>query len=62
MGIDSESNSLTVLDEAQRDQSEQARRELANHVEHMEEYDIIILGYPNWWASIIRVVIVCQVM
>lgn len=42
----------TVLDEAQRDQNEQARPELASHVENMEDYDIIILGYPNWWASI----------
>lgn len=42
----------TVLDEAQRDQSEQARPELATHVENMDEYDTILLGYPNWWASI----------
>ena len=42
----------TVLDEAQRDQNEQARPELAAHVENREDYDIIILGYPNWWASI----------
>lgn len=42
----------TVLDEAQRDQNEQARPELAIHVENMEEYDTILLGYPNWWASI----------
>lgn len=42
----------TVLDEAQRDQNEQARPELAVHVENMGEYDTIILGYPNWWASI----------
>lgn len=42
----------TVLDEAQRDQSEQARPELAVHVENMDEYDTVILGYPNWWASI----------
>nr|MDE7431837.1 SUMF1/EgtB/PvdO family nonheme iron enzyme [Lachnospiraceae bacterium] len=42
----------TVLDEAQRDQNEQARPALATHVKNMEEYDIIILGYPNWWASI----------
>lgn len=42
----------TVLDEAQRDQNEQARPELAVHVENMEDYDTIILGYPNWWASI----------
>ena len=42
----------TVLDEAQRDQNDQARPELAAHVENMEEYDTVILGYPNWWASI----------
>ena len=42
----------TVLDEAQRDQNEQARPELATHVDNMNEYDIVMLGYPNWWASI----------
>lgn len=42
----------TVLDEAQRDQKAQARPELATHVENMEQYDIVMLGYPNWWASI----------
>lgn len=42
----------TVLDEAQRDQNEQARPELKSQVENMEDYDTIILGYPNWWASI----------
>ncbi len=42
----------TVLDEAQRDQNDQARPELAVHVENMEEYNTVILGYPNWWASI----------
>ncbi len=42
----------TVLDEAQRDQNEQARPEIKNHVENMDQYSTIILGYPNWWASI----------
>lgn len=42
----------TVLDEAQRDQNEQARPELKNHVENIDDYDVILLGYPNWWASI----------
>lgn len=42
----------TVLDQAQQDQNEQARPELSTHVENMEQYDTIILGYPNWWASI----------
>lgn len=42
----------TVLEEAQRDQNIQARPELKTHVEDMDQYDTIILGYPNWWASI----------
>lgn len=42
----------TVLEEAQHDQNIQARPELAAHVENMDEYDTVILGYPNWWASI----------
>jgi sulfatase modifying factor 1 len=42
----------TVLKEAQRDQHAQARPELAAHVRNMAHYDTIILGYPNWWASI----------
>lgn len=45
-------NYNTVLEEAQRDQNVQARPELASHVENMEQYDTILLGYPNWWASI----------
>lgn len=42
----------TVLDQAQRDQNAQARPELSTHVEDMSQYNTIILGYPNWWASI----------
>lgn len=42
----------TVLNEAQRDQNIQARPEIKNKVENMEQYDTVILGYPNWWASI----------
>ena len=42
----------TVLDQAQREQNEQARPTLASHVENMDQYSTILLGYPNWWASI----------
>lgn len=42
----------TVLDQAQEDQNKQARPKISNHVENMEQYETIILGYPNWWASI----------
>ena len=31
----------------QRNQNEQARPELATHVENMEEYDTIFLGYAG---------------
>ena len=42
----------TVLMEAQRDQHAQARPEIAGQVENMADYDTVLLGYPNWWASI----------
>ena len=45
-------NYNTVLREAQRDQHSQARPGLKNHVENFADYDVIMLGYPNWWASI----------
>lgn len=42
----------TVLEQAQQDQNAQARPELSTHVDDMKQYDTILLGYPNWWASI----------
>jgi formylglycine-generating enzyme required for sulfatase activity/flavodoxin len=42
----------TVLMEAQRDQHEQARPAITNPPQSIDEYDVILLGYPNWWASI----------
>ena len=42
----------TVLMEAQEDQHNQTRPELSDHVENMDDYDMVLLGYPNWWASI----------
>ena len=42
----------TCLDEAQRDQNQQARPELATRIDDMSRYGTVYLGYPNWWASI----------
>jgi flavodoxin len=42
----------TCLDEAKREQQAQARPALKTHVTDMTKYDVIFLGYPNWWASI----------
>jgi flavodoxin len=36
---------------AQTELRQNARPELAAHVENMDEYDTIILGYPNWWGT-----------
>lgn len=45
-------NYNTCLDEAQRDQNTQARPALKTRIDDMGRYGTIILGYPNWWASI----------
>lgn len=42
----------TVLDQARKEQSQQARPALRTRIENIDQYNIIILGYPNWWASI----------
>ncbi|MDE7324621.1 MAG: hypothetical protein K2N73_18270 [Lachnospiraceae bacterium] len=36
---------------AKIEQDEDARPELADSVEGMEDYDVIFLGYPNWWGD-----------
>lgn len=46
------SNYNTVLKQAQEDQHKNARPELNATVKNFSQYDTIILGYPNWWASI----------
>ena len=38
-------------DEAKQEQSENARPELTATVESFEDYDVIFLGYPNWWGD-----------
>ncbi len=46
------SNYNTVLMEAQEDQHKQARPEIKDPPASIDGYDTILLGYPNWWASI----------
>ena len=36
---------------AKEEQSSDARPELAGSVDNMEEYDLVVLGYPNWWGT-----------
>lgn len=36
---------------AQKELRENARPELTEIVEDMDSYDVIYLGYPNWWGT-----------
>ncbi|WP_018885753.1 flavodoxin [Paenibacillus massiliensis] len=41
-----------LTDQAQQEQNDNYRPELANQVDNLESYDVIFLGYPNWWGTI----------
>ena len=43
-------NYSTLLDEAERDLIANARPALRTHIDSMDEYTTILLGYPNWYA------------
>lgn len=40
------------LDRAAVEKADNARPALVGHVENMDDYDVIFLGYPNWWYSV----------
>ena len=35
-----------------QEQEENARPELTTHIENLDGYDTIFIGYPNWWADL----------
>ncbi|MCM1523683.1 MAG: NAD(P)H-dependent oxidoreductase [Ruminococcus sp.] len=41
----------TCLDRAAEEHDSGSRPAITGHVENMEDYDIIFLGFPNWWYS-----------
>ncbi len=46
-----------LLDQARQEQRENARPELAGEVENWDSYDVIFLGYPDWWSDAPMVVL-----
>ena len=42
---------MTCIDEAKKDLRNNARPELVSLPENIDEYDTIILGYPNYWGT-----------
>lgn len=41
----------TLLDVARQEQSDNARPELAAAVEDWDSYDVVFVGYPDWWSD-----------
>ena len=39
------------LDRAADEKAENARPELTNYLDNIDDYDIIFLGFPNWWYT-----------
>lgn len=42
----------TVVEQAKKEQQENARPALAADVEDFDSYDVIFMGYPNWWSDV----------
>ncbi len=40
-----------TTDVAKKELHDNARPELSSHVENMDSYNVIFLGYPNWWGT-----------
>ena len=41
----------TVVDLAQEEQRNDARPAISGNIENIEQYDIIYVGFPNWWGD-----------
>jgi len=42
---------MTCIEEAKQELHDQVRPEVKDPLESIDEYDTIILGYPNWWGT-----------
>lgn len=43
-----------IYEVSQKDLMNDAYPKLAGHVQNMQQYDVILLGYPTWWATMPR--------
>ncbi|MGM0240724.1 flavodoxin [Enterococcus sp. AZ103] len=41
-----------TIDVARDEQDEEARPELKNSLDNLDDYDVIFLGYPIWWGTL----------
>ncbi|RHI95656.1 flavodoxin [Phocaeicola vulgatus] len=38
-----------LIDAAKKESDEDARPALATHIKNLDEYDVVFVGFPNWW-------------
>lgn len=43
-----------VVEQARKELGEDYRPPLKTHVENMDSYDLVFIGYPNWWGTVPR--------
>jgi flavodoxin len=41
-----------TTDQAKMEQNEETRPALSTHIDNMDDYDTVILIYPNWWGGL----------
>ena len=41
----------TLLDVARQEQADNARPDVASQVENWDSYDVVFVGYPDWWSD-----------
>lgn len=44
-------NHSELVDLAKEEQNSNARPEIKESIENFEQYDIVFVGYPNWWGD-----------
>ncbi len=42
-------NGGELIEYADKEQADDVRPELTSHIEDFDQYDVIFVGYPNWW-------------
>lgn len=40
-----------TVDEGKSEKDSNARPELATHIDNINDYDTVFIGFPNWWAD-----------
>lgn len=45
-----------LIDEAKREAEDSERPRMTTHIENLGDYDVIFVGYPNWWYDMPMVI------